>query len=59
MRTGTVIEVALTWEQIKKICEILAECGQSALIVPFESACFAEESRQRDEEEFGLNMWGP
>jgi hypothetical protein len=40
MRPDAVIIVSLTWEQVQRICDILAEVGNAELIKPFENATY-------------------
>jgi hypothetical protein len=40
MKPNTVVIVSLTWEQVQRICNILAEVGNAELIKPFENAAY-------------------
>jgi hypothetical protein len=46
MRPDAVIIVSLAWEQVQRICNILAETGHAGLIKPFEDATLIVEMQE-------------
>jgi hypothetical protein len=46
MRADTGIIVLLSWEQVQRICNILAETGNAELIKPFENATYSAKMQE-------------
>jgi len=49
MKASEVINIRLTWGEIQRICNILAECGNGGLVKPFDEAVKLHIERSEEE----------